>query len=320
MATNFKNPPVRPKSSLEDFSRERQSLLMRELELLLDLKPRALDSRLLALPKGLREKIIIYLLPDTETGSRPELHTCFWAADMIDEPWRNEVFGYAPSVVKRDRLRPQLLLINRQLRYEILELYFSRSRVTLHAELRNTIENNWQFDYSPYILQFPMLKFVTHVRFYIEWNYTITDSDPTTDQIRMISDLMQAKDVILAPLQRVEEIDLSILFFWRRSRKIYHLSMQNLFELEDIFKQQAEKRWLQILRPSESMNTSLDVAAGVGYKLVPEAKDRKQSGEMEIYASRNLEEAMRNRRKSSVDYYGNYRISDPLPQPAFRQH
>ena len=79
----------------EDFSVQRQSLLLRELEMLLDLNPRELSSPLLALPREIRDRIFEFVLLDTLSGNkRPELHTCLWGADMIWEPWRHDVFGY----------------------------------------------------------------------------------------------------------------------------------------------------------------------------------------------------------------------------------
>ncbi|ORY15887.1 hypothetical protein BCR34DRAFT_584818 [Clohesyomyces aquaticus] len=307
-------------SSQEDFSTERQSMLMRELELLLDLKPRALSSCLLALPRELRDHVLNYVLPSTSESNRPELHTCLWGADMIHEPWRHDTFGYAVSVPKADKLHPNYLLINHQIHDEILELYFLRSKLTLHAELRNGLNlNNWHFNYSPHVLQLPMLKFVTHVRLYTEWNYIITRNDRIKDQVRMTTDLMTAMDKLLAPLQAVENIELSVLFFWKYpSGKYYPLSMQDLFDLEDVFKRHAENRWLQILRTNKYIVQSPNPSAGVGYKLSSERKGTDQSGAMEIFVSQNLEDAMRARRESTIDFYGNYGISDPLPQPSFR--
>lgn len=304
----------------EDFSVQRQSLLLRELELLLDLNPRALSSPLLGLPRELRDHIMGYVLPEGTIDNRPELHTCLWGADYLaTDPWRHDIFGYAHSVPKSDRLRPELLLVNRQLRNETLENYFRRSKLTLHAELRNSRENNWHFEYSPHILQLPMLKYVTHVRFYVEWNYDITRNDQMKDQVQMTNDLMQAMDTLLAPLQAVENIELSVLFFWKfRSGKHYSLSMQDLFDLEDVFKRHAENRWLLILRTNKSTVMSPNPSAGVGYKLSSEKKGTEQSGGMEIFVSQDLEDAMRQRRKSNVDFYGNYGISDPLPQPAYK--
>lgn len=304
----------------EDCSKERQSLLLRDLELLLDLKPSALRSNLLALPRELRDHILEYAIPEAADDGRPELHTCLWGADMtINEPWRHDVFGYATAVPKENRLHPRLLLINRQLHDEILQTYFRRSKLTLHAELRNSRENYWHFDYSPHLLQLPMLKHVTHVRFYVEWNYVITKNGGINDQVRMTNDLVQAMDKLLAPLQAIENIELSVLFFWKyRSGKYYHLSMQDLFDLEDVFKRHAEQRWLLILRTNKYTVSSPNPSAGVGYKLLTEKKGTEQSGAMEIFVSQNLEDAMSNRRNSTVDYYGNYGISDPLPQPSYR--
>ncbi|KAJ4291027.1 hypothetical protein N0V90_010224 [Kalmusia sp. IMI 367209] len=303
----------------EDFSVQRQSMLYRELEMLLDLNPRELSSNLLALPKELRDRIYDFALPDAANGHRPELHTCLWGADMVHEPWRHDIFGYGHGVPKKHRLHPDFQLINRQLRKEILQSYFRRSKLTLHAELRNSRTNNGHFEYSPHILQLPMLKFVTHIRFYVEWNYTIVSkNDRIDDQVRMTKDLMKTMDTLLAPLEAVENIELSVLFFWKfRSGKHYMLSMQDLFDLEDVFKRHAESRWLRILRTNKSTVTSPNPSAGVGYKLSSEDKGTDQSGGMEIFVSQDLEEAMRSKRKSMIDFYGNYGISDPLPHPAY---
>ncbi|KAF2707438.1 hypothetical protein K504DRAFT_483526 [Pleomassaria siparia CBS 279.74] len=302
-----------------DYSIQRQSLLFRELELLLNLKPRQLSSYFLALPRELRDHILGYVLPDIHHDARPELHTCLWGADMGHEPWRHDIFGYAASVPKANRLLPRLLLINRQLHDEILQLYFQRSKLTLHAELRNSKDNNWHFDYSPHVMKLPMLKYVTHVRFYIEWNYLITKNEQMDDQVRMTNDLMKTMDTLLAPLQAVEAIELSVLFFWKfKSGKSYNLSMLDLFDLEDVFKRHAEKRWLLILRTNKSIMPSPNPSAGVGYKLSTERNGTEQSGGMEIFVSQDLEDAMKARRKSNIDFYGNYGISDPLPQPSYK--
>jgi hypothetical protein len=153
----------------------------------------------------------------------------------------------------------------------------------------------------------------------VEWNYTIiSKTDRIDDQVRMTKDLMQAVDWLLAPLQAVETIELSVLFFWKfRSGKFYPLSMQDLFDLEDVFKRHAESRWLQILRTNKSVGMSPNPSAGVGYKLSSEDKITEQSGGMDIFVSQDLEDSMRTRRKSNVDFYGNYGIADPLPHPAY---
>ncbi|KAF1977261.1 hypothetical protein BU23DRAFT_323748 [Bimuria novae-zelandiae CBS 107.79] len=305
----------------EDFSVQRQSMLLRELEMLLDLNPRELSSNLLALPKELRDRIFDFALPDTCSPQRPELHTCLWGADMVHEPWRHDIFGYAHGVSKTQRLHPDLQLINRQLRNEILQRYFRRSKLTLHAELRNTRGSDGRFEYSPHILKLLMLKFVTHVRFYVEWNYTvISKNDSIDDQIRIAKDLMKTMDTLLTSLEAVENIELSVLFFWKlRSGKHYMLSMQDLFDLEDVFKRHAESRWLRILRTNKSTVMSPNLSAGVGYKLSCEDTGTEQSGGMEIFVSQDLEEAMQSKRKSMIDFYGNYGISDPLPHPAYEQ-
>lgn len=304
----------------EDFSVQRQSMLFRELEMLLDLNPRELSSSFLALPRELRDRIYQFVLSDSANDHPPELHTCLWGADMVHEPWRHDIFGYGHGVHNKQKLHPDLQLINRQLRNEILQSYFRHSKVTLHAELRNTTTDNNFFEFSPHILKLPMLRYVTHIRFYVEWHYTVVSkSERTDDQIKMTKDLMRTMDTLLALPEAIEIIELSILFFWTlRSGKHYMLSMQDLFDLEDVFKKQAESRWLRLLRSNnESALLSPNPLAGVGYKSSSEDKGTEQSGSMEIYVSRDLEEAMRSKRKSMIDFYGNYGISDPLPHPAY---
>ncbi|CAO2656073.1 Nn.00g048760.m01.CDS01 [Neocucurbitaria sp. VM-36] len=315
---------VASNGSLDELYPNRQSQLFRELEILLELKPSTFSSNLLALPRELRDQVFDYVLPKV-VDRRPELHTCLWGADMVNgEPWRHDIYGYGASVANADRLRPELLLINKQLRDELLEKYFRRSKLTLHAELRNNTANNDQFHYSPHILQLPMLKHVTHIRFYVEWNYTTTKhvmkERRLQDQVTMTDDLLQAMDKIIFPLQAIETIELSILFFWKyRSGKVYSLSMQDLFDLEDVFKRYAEQRWLTLLRTNKSLSMmSPNPSAGVGYKLSSEEKGTEQSGGMEIFVSQDLEDAMRMRRRSNVDFYGHYGISDPLPQPSYK--
>jgi hypothetical protein len=207
----------------------RQSMLFRELEILLELTPSTFSSPLLALPREIRDQILDYLLPDT-TETRPELHTCLWGADMSNgEPWRHDIFGYSTSVPKTARLPPKLLLINQQIREELLQNYFLSSKLTLHAELRNTRTNNDHFEFSQHILQLPMLKHVTHIRFYVEWNYTTLKNGGRDrmlkDQVRMTSNLLSSMDKIIAALQGLETIELSMLFFWKfRSGKMVSLS------------------------------------------------------------------------------------------------
>ena len=191
--------------SSDGLYKHRQSLLYRELEILLELTPSTFSSPLLALPREIRDQIFSYVLPDT-SNNRPELHTCLWGADMVHEPWRHDVFGYAASVPIAFRIHPRLLLINRQLREEALALYFHRSKVTLHAELRNAKENNFRFDYSPHILKLSMLKYVTHIQFYVEWNYSVRKGDLIADQVRMANELTQAMDKLLSPLQAFQTV------------------------------------------------------------------------------------------------------------------
>ncbi|KNG52704.1 hypothetical protein TW65_00120 [Stemphylium lycopersici] len=291
------------------------SLLYRELEILLELTPSTFSSPLLALPREIRDQIFNYVLPDT-SRNRPELHTCLWGADMSNgEPWRHDIFGYGSSVAKASRLRPELLLINKQIREELLQNYYSRSKVTLHAELRNTPTNSDYFEFSQHILRLPMLKHVTHIRFYLEWNYTTLKNGSRDrmlkDQVRMTYNLLAAMDKIVQPLQNIETIDLSVLFFWKyRSGKMYSLSMQELFDLEGIFKHCAELRWLGLLGENDvpgkvkattstylspTFATAKGSTAGVGYKMSTERKGTEQSGGMDICVSRDLEDAMEER-------------------------
>jgi len=304
-------------SQSEEDYKQRQSLLWRDLELLLDLKSSTLRSSLLSLPRELRDHIFEYVIPKPRDGAQPVLHTCFWGADMIHDPWNLETFGYATTVPEEDRLHPGLLLINHQLHAEILQAYLRHSNLTLHAELRNSEENMLHFSYSPHVLRLTFLKFVTHVCFYVEWNYTMTKARSIENQIRMINDIGQTMDTLLAPLQAIENIKLSILFFWKYSSgRPYRLTMKDLFDLEDVFKRYAEQRWLQILRKKRNSVASPNPSAGVGYKLFTESKST-ESGGMEIYVSQNLEDVMQDRRKSNVDFYGIHGIADPLPQPSY---
>jgi hypothetical protein len=304
-------------SQSEESYNQRQSLLWRDLELLLDLNSSALRSSLLGLPRELRDHIFEYVIPEPRDRSRQVLHTCFWGADMIHDPWSLETFGYAPTVLKSERLNPNLLLINHQLHAEILQVYLRRSKLTLHAELRNSKDDILHFSYSPHVLRLTILKFVTHVCFYVEWNYIMTKAGPIANQIRMVDDIVQTMETLLAPLQAIENIKLSILFFWKyKSGRSYRLPMKDLFDLEDVFKQYAEDRWLQILRKHRNTGAPPNPSAGVGYKLSTESSGT-ESGGMEIYVSQNLEDAMQDRRKSNVDYYGIHGISDPLPQPSY---
>ncbi|KAF1928938.1 uncharacterized protein M421DRAFT_420166 [Didymella exigua CBS 183.55] len=309
----------------------RQSQLYRELELLLDLTPSTFSSSLLRLPTELRAQIFTHLLPPTE-NARTELHTCLWGAEMhAAEPWRHSIIGYGSKVPGSLRLHPALLLINKKLRDEVLKLYWGRSQLTLHAELRNTKFQNDLFDYSPHILKLPLLACATHVRFYVEWNYTLTKAASAQqrmdDYVRMTDDFCKAMDEILARMGRVEGIELSVLFFWKyRSGKVYALTMGDLFEVEDVLKKYAEPKWLGILqkaqgrlgglRASAVSSPGLAPGAGVGYKLSSERKGLEQSGGMEIFVSRDLEACMGKKRKE-VDYYGNFAVNETLPQPGY---
>ena len=369
----------------DDFSVQRQSLLLRELEMLLDLHPRSLSSSLLSLPRELRDRIIDFVLPDftapttsttppsntltvpntttTTTTSllptRPDLHTCLWGADMIHEPWRHDIFGYGHDVPFPHRLHPNLLLLNRQLRTEILHRYWAASKLTLHAELRNSAASPAHFDFSPHVPSLPLLRHVTHVRFYVEWNYVLKSGagarEKAADQVRIAEALVRSMDGVLGGLEAGEGIEVVVLFFWRwKGGKHYMLSMGDLFELEEVFKRRAEERWLRVVAKSKTPksphtqrnpqfpNSDSDLdsdsefeahetdvtgirkdssAAGVGYKLSCEDRGTEQSGGMEIFVSRDLEEAMGAgaRRKSMVDFYGNYGIGEPLPCPGYRE-
>lgn len=254
------------------------------------------------------------------------------------EPWRHSIFGFGNKVPKDMRPRLELLLINKKLRDEVLKLYWNRSKLTLHAELRNTKSQNEHFDYSAHILRLPLLASATHVRFYVEWNYTLTKAASKAtrleDYTRMTDDFCKAMDEILSKTEKVEGIELSVLFFWKyRSGKVYNLTMSDLFDIEDVLKKYAEPKWLTVLAKAQSRSRSrsliadglrdpaitspaLDASAGVGYKLSSEKKGLEQSGGMEIFVSADLEECMGRKRKE-VDFYGNFAVSDTLPQPGY---
>jgi hypothetical protein len=337
---NKKTLSIRSIRSPTDAYKARQSMLFRELELLLDLTPSTFSSQLLSLPAAVRSLIIAHLLPPITT-TRPDLHTCLWGAEMIGgEAWRHDIVGYGLRVPYSLRLRPELLLINKALRAEVQAAYWAASNLTLHAELRNTKFQNDLFDYSPHILRLPLLTHASRVRFYVEWNYTLTKAasarERMADYVRMAQDFCKAMDEILAKADRVEGMELSVLFFWKyRSGKVYHLSMADLFDVEDVLKKYAEPRWLNILKKAEARNessatsssgghrrtdsqsdTSLAPGAGVGYKLSSERKGLEQSGGMEIFVSADLEACMGKKRKE-VDFYGNFAVNETLPQPAF---
>lgn len=244
---------------------------------------------------------------------------------MVHDPWRHDIFGYGYGVPRGERLHPDLLLLNKQLRGEILERWFERCKLTLHTEFRNDAANGVGFEFSPHVLRLPMLRFVTHARFYVEWNYEITTARARVgDQVAIARELVRGTERVLRELEGVEAMEVMVLFFWKkRGGKHYMLSMQDLFELEDVFKREGEERWLRVLRRgggqqgSEGVGVGEEDPAGVGYKLSCEDRGTEQSGGMEIFVSRDLEEAMRTRRKSMVDFYGNYGIEDPLPPPAY---
>ncbi|KAJ4324960.1 hypothetical protein N0V94_001014 [Neodidymelliopsis sp. IMI 364377] len=258
---------------------------------------------------------------------------------IAGEPWRHTIFGYAHRAPRELKLRPELLLINKKLRTEVLAQYWGQSKLTLHAELRNTKSMNEHFDYSPHILRLPLLPHITHVRFYVEWNYTLTKAASKAtrieDYVRMTDDFCKAMDEILSKTEKVESIELSVLFFWKyRSGKVYSLTMSDLFDVEDVLKKYAEPKWLSLLQNSQARSKrksrevesdlwdpavtspGLDASAGVGYKLSSEKKGLEQSGGMEIFVSGDLEECMGKKRKE-VDFYGNFAVNDVLPQPGY---
>ncbi|KAF3005157.1 hypothetical protein E8E13_010527 [Curvularia kusanoi] len=328
----------------------RQSMLFRELELLLDLAPSTFKSSLLSLPASIRAHIISYLLPVTPaTSPLPDLHTCLWGAEMIGgEAWRHDVVGYGARVPSALKLAPSLLLINRALCTEIQTAYWAASHLTLHAELRNTKFQNDLFDYSPHILRLPLLPHVRRVRLYVEWNYTLTKAasqkERIRDYVRMARDFVKAMEEVVGKMGSLEGMEISVLFFWKyRSGKVYHLSMADLFDVEDVLKKYAEPRWLGILRVAQERRdggvgkgkvvegteglgisgvkevegeVELESGAGVGYKLSSERKGLEQSGGMEIFVDKDLERCMGRKRKE-VDFYGNFAVNEILPQPAF---
>ncbi|KAJ4987314.1 hypothetical protein SVAN01_07184 [Stagonosporopsis vannaccii] len=328
-STTIVNKKLSLTSSTSQY-KNRQSQLFRDLEKLLDLTPSTFSSPLLSLPAHLRALIISYLLPP----GRAELHTCLWGAEMIgSEPWRHSVVGYGTRVGRRERLDGNVLLVNQALRREVLDAYWARSNLTLHAELRNTKFQNDLFDYSPHILRLPLLPHVTHVRFYVEWNYTLTKAASTSqrveDYVRMTEDFCKAMEEILAKMESVRGIELSVLFFWKyRSGKVYNLTMSDLFDVEDVLKKYAEPKWLAVLERAQERDgqgassdpavakPALDAGAGVGYKLSSEKKGVEQSGGMEIFVSADLEACMGKKRKE-VDFYGNFAVNETLPQPSY---
>lgn len=313
--------------------KHRQSQLFRDLEKLLDLTPSTFSSPLLSLPAHLRALIISYLLPARSTPPT-ELHTCLWGAEMIgSEPWRHSVVAYGTRVARCQRLDGNVLLVNQALRREVLDAFWAQSHLTLHAELRNTKFQNDLFDYSPHILRLPLLKHVDHVRFYVEWNYTLTKAatkdQRVEDYVRMTEDFCKAMDEIFANMERVRGIELSVLFFWKyRSGKVYNLTMSDLFDVEDVLKKYAEPKWLAMLKRAQERDgpqvecdpmvatPALDEGAGVGYKLSSEKKGVEQSGGMEIFVSADLEACMGKKRKE-VDFYGNFAVNETLPQPSY---
>ena len=122
---NKKTLSIRSIGSPTDAYKARQSMLFRELELLLDLTPSTFSSQLLSLPAAVRSLIIAYLLPPITT-TRPDLHTCLWGAEMIGgEAWRHDIVGYGLRVPYSLRLRPELLLINKALRAEVQAAYWA---------------------------------------------------------------------------------------------------------------------------------------------------------------------------------------------------
>lgn len=148
----------------------------------------------------------------------------------------------------------------------------------------------------------------------------------------MTDDFCKAMDEILCKTQRVEGIELSVLFFWKyRSGKVYNLTMANLFDVEDVLKKYAEPKWVALLRKTGARESGVESSglkdpavsspglretAGVGYKLSSEKKGLEQSGGMEIFVSNDLEECMGKKRKE-VDFYGNFAVNDILPQPCY---
>ena len=156
--------------------------------------------------------------------------------------------------------------------------------------------------------------------------------------MRMTDDFCKAMDEILSKMGSVQGIELSVLFFWKyRSGKVYHLTMSDLFDVEDVLKRHAEPQWLGILQKNQSksrresrswkekdagpgdpavLSLGLEKSAGVGYKLSSEKKGLEQSGGMEIFVSTDLEECM-GKKKKEVDFYGNFAVNETLPQPGY---
>lgn len=156
--------------------------------------------------------------------------------------------------------------------------------------------------------------------------------------MRMTDDFCKAMDEVLSKMESVQGIEIGVLFFWKyRSGKVYHLTMSDLFDVEDVLKRHAEPQWLDILQKNRSrsrlesrswngqdaelqdpavVSPGLEKSAGVGYKLSSEKKGLEQSGGMEIFVSTDLEECM-GRKKKEVDFYGNFAVNETLPQPGY---
>lgn len=145
----------------------------------------------------------------------------------------------------------------------------------------------------------------------------------------MAEDFCKAVEEVLRGMERVESIEVSVLFFWKyRSGKVYGISMADLFAVEDVLKKVAEPGWLAVLEKARESRDGSSLAeertgksprqesAGVGYKLSSEKKGLEQSGGMEIFVSADLEECM-GRKRTEVDFFGNFAVDEILPQPGY---
>lgn len=257
------------------------------------------QSRLLALPRELRDQVFGYLLPAANYQPRPglqkyrpELRTCLWRANMTNEPWGYENFKYLPSVPKRRRLDPTYLLINHQIHEEVLELYFHHSKFELHAELKNIEEDPMRFIYSPQLPLLHFLKYMTHCHLWVRWTRIIT-ADDQYDELGVASGLLQTIDKLLEPLQVIETIQVSVSFSWKRAGNYVALSVEDRCDLMEVFSGHAEARWLEKLRVRSPRYKAQDYDGGVGYKIYSRRKGhREKSGEMDIYVSITLEDFM----------------------------
>ncbi|OCL10235.1 hypothetical protein AOQ84DRAFT_353643 [Glonium stellatum] len=279
-------------------------------------------SKLLALPRELRDQVFGYLLPtasyQTRPGLqkyRPELRTRLWRVNMTKQPWGYENFSYLPSVPKRHRLDHAYLLINHQIHEEILDLYFRRSKFELHAELKNTKEDPMRFIYSPQLPSLYFLEHMTHCHLWVHWT-RIVKVNEQYDELGVVSGLLQTIDKLLELLQVIETIRVSVSFSWKRAGKYVALSVEDRCDLMEVFNGHAEARWLQRLRVRSPRYKTQDYDGGVGYKIYSRREGhREKGGEMDVYVSIILEDFMDEKKRRLIANEDSRETSPPLFLP-----